>query len=60
MFRDNKKVASLYVYKDNWGQNGSFLRIVVGRWGDIPGYEFKGVIFFSGKGKIRQKDQECF
>lgn len=42
------------MYKDNRGQNGSIVRFMVGRTREIPGHEFKGVIF-SGKDDLRQK-----
>ena len=42
------------MYKDNRGQNGSIVRFMVGRTREIPGHEFKGVIF-SGKGDLKQK-----
>ena len=54
MFSDNKILASLCMYKDNRGQNGSIVRFMVGRTREIPGHEFKGVIF-SGKGDLKQK-----
>ena len=54
MFSDNKILTSLRMYKDDRGQNGSFVRFMVGRTKEIPGHEFKGVIF-SGKDDLRQK-----
>lgn len=52
MFSDNKILASLCMYKDNRGQNGSIVRFMVGRTKEIPGHEFKGVIFFR-KGRFK-------